>query len=66
MNYTTVEVVGDPKVKKAEGMNILGLVVFSIFFGCTLSRMGPQGKPLSDFFECLHLATMKLVTLIIW
>jgi Na+/H+-dicarboxylate symporter len=47
-------------------MNILGLVVFSIFFGCTLSRMGPSGKPLADFFECMHIATMKIVTLIIW
>ena len=58
--------VDDPKVTKADGMNILGLVVFSIFFGCTLSRMGPSGKPLADLFECMHIATMKIVTLIIW
>lgn len=58
--------VDNPKVKKADGMNILGLVVFSIFFGCTLSKMGKTGKPLADFFECMHLATMKLVTLVIW
>jgi hypothetical protein len=50
--------------RKADGMNILGLVVFSIFFGCTLSKMGKTGKPLADFFECMHLATMKLVTLV--
>lgn len=58
--------VDNPKVQKADGMNILGLVVFSIFFGCTLSKMGKTGKPLADFFECMHLATMKLVTLVIW
>jgi Na+/H+-dicarboxylate symporter len=58
--------VDDPKVTTTDGMNILGLVVFSIFFGCTLSRMGPSGKPLADFFECMHIATMKIVTLIIW
>ena len=66
MNYSTVRTVENPKVTKTDGMNILGLVVFSIFFGCTLSRMGPSGKPLSDFFECMHIATMKIVTLIIW
>ncbi|XP_052095353.1 excitatory amino acid transporter 1-like isoform X2 [Mytilus californianus] len=66
VNYTTTRTVDKPMVKKVEGMNILGLVVFSIFFGCTLSRMGPSGKPLSDFFECMHIATMKIVTLIIW
>jgi Na+/H+-dicarboxylate symporter len=55
-----VTIVDNPKVKKADGMNILGLVVFSIFFGCTLSKMGKTGKPLADFFECMHLATMKL------
>jgi len=66
VNYSTVRTVDNPKVTKTDGMNILGLVVFSIFFGCTLSRMGPSGKPLADFFECMHIATMKIVTLIIW
>ena len=64
--YFVVYKVDDPKVKKSDGMNILGLVVFSIFFGCTLSKMGKAGKPLADFFECMHQATMKLVTLVIW
>ncbi|XP_063402159.1 excitatory amino acid transporter 3-like isoform X1 [Mytilus trossulus] len=64
--YTVTKTVDNPKVNKADGMNILGLVVFSIFFGCTLSKMGKTGKPLADFFECMHLATMKLVTLVIW
>ncbi|XP_033737389.1 excitatory amino acid transporter 3-like [Pecten maximus] len=51
---------------KADGMNVLGLVVFSIFFGCILQQMKDKGKPLVDLFECLHLASMKLVTLVIW
>ncbi|XP_060076929.1 excitatory amino acid transporter 3-like [Ylistrum balloti] len=51
---------------QAEGMNVLGLVVFSIFFGCILQTMGDKGKPLVDFFECLHHASMRLVTLVIW
>ncbi|XP_060578971.1 excitatory amino acid transporter 1-like [Ruditapes philippinarum] len=47
-------------------MNILGIVVFSIFFGVMCSKMGPAGKPLLDFFEALHVATMKLTMLVIW
>ncbi|XP_069126790.1 excitatory amino acid transporter 3-like [Argopecten irradians] len=68
-NYTQASsiFVDDPYVNgKVEGMNVLGLVVFSIFFGCILQRMGNKGKPLVDFFECLHIASMKLVTLVIW
>lgn len=53
-------------VTKASGMNILGIVVFSLFLGGVLSKMGEDGAPLVKFFECLHVATMKLVTLVIW
>ncbi|OWF46041.1 Excitatory amino acid transporter 3 [Mizuhopecten yessoensis] len=68
-NYTEAQsfFVDAPYVNgAAEGMNTLGLVVFSIFFGCILQQMKGKGKPLVDFFECLHLASMKLVTLVIW
>lgn len=65
-SYNVVSVVDNPKVEMERGMNILGLVVVSIFFGCTLSQMGKSGKPLADFFQCLLTATMKLVTLVIW
>lgn len=58
--------VDDPKIESASGMNVLGLVVFSIFFGAVISKMGPDGKPLADFFEALHRATMKLTMLVIW
>lgn len=59
-------VVETMKVTKASGMNILGIVVFSLFLGGVLSKMGADGAPLVKFFECLHVATMKLVTLVIW
>jgi len=55
-----------PSVEKDEGLNILGIVVFSIFLGAVLSSMGPSGKPLLDFFETLHESTMKLTMLVIW
>ncbi|XP_056007353.1 excitatory amino acid transporter 3-like [Ostrea edulis] len=48
------------------GMNVLGLVVFSLFFGGILARLGEKGKPLIDVFDCLHLVTMKLINLVIW
>ncbi|KAL3868595.1 hypothetical protein ACJMK2_041396 [Sinanodonta woodiana] len=75
MNITTTETpsttaayieVDDPQIVTSSGMNILGLVVFSIFFGITIAKMGKDGKPLLDFFESLHNATMKLVMLVIW
>eukprot|EP00105_Crassostrea_gigas_P016347 XP_011433693.1 PREDICTED: excitatory amino acid transporter 3 [Crassostrea gigas] len=48
------------------GMNVLGLVVFSLFFGGVLARIGEKGRPLIDVFDCLHHVTMKLITLVIW
>ena len=61
-----MEKIYDPVVKKIDGMNVLGLVVFSIFFGVIIGRMGTRGKPLIDLFDALCEATMKLVTLVIW
>lgn len=56
----------NPSVVKTDGMNVLGIVVFSIFFGAVISKMGEAGKPLADFFEAMHQATMKLTMLVIW
>ena len=61
-NYTSPY----PSVKKSDGMNILGIVVFSVFLGAVIASMGNAGKPLLDFFEALHVATMKLTMLVIW
>lgn len=51
---------------KQDGLNVLGMVVFSIFLGVILGRMGPRGKPLIDLFDCMCEATMQLVRLVIW
>ncbi|KAL9964518.1 hypothetical protein ACROYT_G028172 [Oculina patagonica] len=48
------------------GMNVLGLVVFSIVFGIVLGRMGDKGLPLKAFFETLNEVVMKMVTLVMW
>ncbi|XP_057687372.1 excitatory amino acid transporter 1-like isoform X2 [Corythoichthys intestinalis] len=46
------------------GINALGLVVFSMCFGLIIGRMGEQGQPLRDFFDCLNEAIMRLVAII--
>ena len=56
----------DPAVNKTTGINVLGLVIFSIFFGVIISNMRSAGKPLMDFFEALHQATLRMTMLIIW
>lgn len=48
------------------GVNALGLVVFSMCFGLIIGSMKEQGKPLRDFFDCLNEAIMKLVAIIMW
>lgn len=53
-------------VVNKSGLNILGLLVFSIAFGITLGSMGEKGKPLKDFFNALSEASMIIVNLIIW
>nr|5LLM_A Chain A, Excitatory amino acid transporter 1,Neutral amino acid transporter B(0),Excitatory amino acid transporter 1 [Homo sapiens]5MJU_A Chain A, Excitatory amino acid transporter 1,Neutral amino acid transporter B(0),Excitatory amino acid transporter 1 [Homo sapiens]7AWM_A Chain A, Excitatory amino acid transporter 1,Neutral amino acid transporter B(0),Excitatory amino acid transporter 1 [Homo sapiens]7AWN_A Chain A, Excitatory amino acid transporter 1,Neutral amino acid transporter B(0),Ex len=55
-----------PVGQEVEGMNILGLVVFSMVFGFALGKMGEQGQLLVDFFNSLNEATMKLVAIIMW
>jgi len=64
-NSTTTKVY-DPVVTKVEGMNVLGMVVFSIFFGVVIGRMQERGRPLAELFETLCEATMTLVQLVIW
>ncbi|KAK3091712.1 hypothetical protein FSP39_022096 [Pinctada imbricata] len=66
MTVEPPEYIDVPKVATASGMNILGLVVFSIFFGGIIARMDEEGAPLRSFFVSLHVATMKLVNLVIW
>lgn len=48
------------------GVNALGLVVFSICFGLVIGNMKERGHPLREFFDCLNEAILRMVAVIIW
>lgn len=52
--------------KVVSGSNILGLVVFATVLGITLGKMGPQAKPLLNFFNSLSGAMMVITNWVIW
>ena len=56
----------DFEVRKEDGMNILGLVVWSVAMGIAISKLGEMGRPLCTFFNVFAEATMSLVTIVIW
>ncbi|XP_025109089.1 excitatory amino acid transporter 3-like [Pomacea canaliculata] len=60
------DIIETPKLVVSSGMNVLGLVVFSIALGCVLNHLGDKGKPLYDLFNSLNDATMVLIKLVIW
>lgn len=55
-----------PVLGTVNGINALGLVVFSMCFGLIIGNMKEQGQPLRDFFDCLNEAIMRLVAIIMW
>ncbi|XP_038622065.1 excitatory amino acid transporter 5 [Tachyglossus aculeatus] len=57
----------------SDGMNVLGIVIFSATMGCghvsagiMLGRMGESGVPLVSFCQCLNESVMKIVALAVW
>ncbi|XP_072031935.1 excitatory amino acid transporter 3-like [Amphiura filiformis] len=46
--------------------NILGLVVFSCFFGAIIGRMGAKGEPVKIFVNSFMEAIMRVVAVLIW
>ncbi|XP_068447455.1 excitatory amino acid transporter 4 isoform X1 [Clinocottus analis] len=55
-----------PVSGSSNGVNALGLVVFSMCFGLVIGSMKQQGQALRDFFNSLNEAIMRLVSIIIW
>ncbi|KAF6097050.1 solute carrier family 1 member 6 [Phyllostomus discolor] len=54
-----------PVSGSANGINALGLVVFSVAFGLVIGGMKHKGRVLRDFFDSLNEAIMRLVGIII-
>uniref|UniRef100_A0A8C2KIZ2 Amino acid transporter n=1 Tax=Cyprinus carpio TaxID=7962 RepID=A0A8C2KIZ2_CYPCA len=61
LNYQKV-----PYGTDADGMNILGLVLFAMVFGVALRKLGAEGEELIRFFNAFNEATMVLVSWIMW
>uniref|UniRef100_A0A3P8ULZ4 Amino acid transporter n=1 Tax=Cynoglossus semilaevis TaxID=244447 RepID=A0A3P8ULZ4_CYNSE len=55
-----------PYGTEGDGMNILGLVLFSMVFGVALKKLGAEGEELIRFFSAFNEATMVLVSWIMW
>lgn len=55
-----------PTAGSSNGVNALGMVVFSMCFGLVIGNMKRQGQVLREFFDCLNDAIMRLVAVIIW
>ncbi|XP_056459598.1 excitatory amino acid transporter 4 isoform X2 [Gadus chalcogrammus] len=64
LSETVVEMV--PVSGSSNGVNALGMVVFSICLGLVMGSMKQQGQALRDFFDSLNEAIMRLVAVIIW
>lgn len=64
MEITREEVI--PVPGQVNGLNALGLVVFSMSFGLIIGNMKEQGQLLREFFDSLNEAIMHLVAIIMW
>jgi Na+/H+-dicarboxylate symporter len=49
-----------------EGMNVLGIIVFTIVFAIFLSRLGERSRPLVEAFATLNEVIMSIVRLVMW
>ncbi|XP_037356128.1 excitatory amino acid transporter 5 [Talpa occidentalis] len=60
------EVVYKSEPGTSDGMNVLGIVIFSASMGIMLGRMGDSGTPLVSFCQCLNESVMKIVAVAVW
>lgn len=60
------EVIYKSEPGTSDGMNVLGIVIFSATMGIMLGRMGDSGVPLVSFCQCLNESVMKIVAVAVW
>lgn len=66
---TDVKFYGNPYRNKdtdRDGMNILGLVCFSLVLGYFISIGGEKARPLANVFQALEVVIMNMVSAVIW
>ncbi|XP_051739850.1 solute carrier family 1 member 8b isoform X3 [Ctenopharyngodon idella] len=51
---------------KSNGMNVLGIVIFSATMGLLLGRMGSRGTPLVNVCLCINECVMKIINAAMW
>ncbi|CAI4221303.1 unnamed protein product [Auanema sp. JU1783] len=66
VNDTTGQILKHHTVVYADGMNVLGLIMFCIAFGVIISRVGAPARPLVDLFMALDIVITRLVSVIMW
>jgi Na+/H+-dicarboxylate symporter len=53
-------------VSALANQRMLPIIVFAIVLGAVLTTMGSRGKPLTDLFDSLNEAMMRIIVLIMW
>lgn len=53
-------------IAAAARMEVLPLIVFSLFFGAILTTLGEKGRPVVRVFDGINTAILKMVRLIMW
>ena len=53
-------------VNSRDGMNILGIITFTIAFAMVLSYLGEDGRKIVRVISILNDAIMKLVVIVMW
>ncbi|CAL1546345.1 unnamed protein product [Lymnaea stagnalis] len=65
-NNKTIEPEYRPVLVQQSGINMLGLVVFSVAMGIAINKIGVKGRPLKEVVEAICEATLQLVSAVIW
>ncbi|KAL6734676.1 hypothetical protein Aduo_005190 [Ancylostoma duodenale] len=66
LNITSGQNIERARLVYADGMNVLGLIVFCIVMGVVISRLGKPARPLAEFFIALDVVITRIVFLIMW
>ncbi|XGW08519.1 hypothetical protein V3C99_011106 [Haemonchus contortus] len=55
-----------PVTEQIEGLNVLGIIVFCIALGISLSQLGAEADVMIQFFAIMDKVIMKLVMTVMW